>query len=108
MGLNFAVLLKFLNTQNIQGQEIAGWLNTSPENISRIKNNKTNMLRRITQEEFYKEIFDKNDFLTRSQTIDDLYIFLESRNCISENIAQGYEKYKKQYRENCPTEQKIF
>ena len=51
MTLNYAILLEFLNDQNVQGQEIAEWLNTAPETISRIKKNNKNMIKGITPEE---------------------------------------------------------
>ena len=102
MKLNFAIWIKFLNSQGIQNKDIAIRLNSSDETISRIKNNRRNMIK-INQEDFYNIFFLKDSYLTSEQGISDLYSFFESQDCVSEYIQNKFEEYKEEYKKENQT-----
>ncbi|WP_230398154.1 NB-ARC domain-containing protein [Novisyntrophococcus fermenticellae] len=108
MILNYAILLEFLNDQNVQGQEVAEWLGTVPETISRIKNNNKNMIKGIAPENFYINVFCKKDSLKDYQGIKCLYSFLESKDCITDYIHNEYLNYEKKYKIDSSSAAKDF
>lgn len=94
MELNYAVIINYLtDVHNIQGQEIADWLNSSPETISRIKNNKKDMIKSIRADDFFDNIFKKNHpsrFHFNRQEADQLYKYIEKCGITNQDINVSY------------------